>query len=134
VSKLVNWGHWAVAALFAAAAIDSVWHNVLVTLHGVLRALSGEAVSFYPAYNDALWSVGLWICAWGILKWRRWGHRLALCFAIFGLAVFIIGFLGIREMRFRVEFAIWTFFAIGVTAWLLLPTVRHEFTRRAATA
>ena len=68
------------------------------------------------------------MCAWGVLKWRPWGHALAL--ALFGFE-FVIGG---RALLVGDSGLLYPAAACLVLSWLLLPRVRAAYWRRESTA
>ncbi len=79
----------------------------------------------------SLLGLPLLIAAWGLQKWRRWGHILALCVSGFLLlsAVVRAAFGGIRR-----DNAIEGLASAVVLIWFLLPPVREQFGARKSLA
>jgi hypothetical protein len=123
--RIVSWGHWVVALLACAMAVESVWAIIHSTVpmsrsDGVSpRILEANFLFLALAFASAL-------CAWGIFKWRSWGYVLA-----FGISAFelIVGVEAAMVGDISVLFPLAPFL---VVAWLLLPTVRVAYWRRAS--
>jgi uncharacterized membrane protein (DUF2068 family) len=76
----------------------------------------------------------LLLCAWGVFNWRVWGRYLAICFMTFYIIVAMAAFRfgGGSGSYVTLSFAM----ALNILAliWLLLPSVRAEYARKALTA
>jgi hypothetical protein len=134
MSKLVNWGHWAVAVLFGVGGLALLAGDIANVIHDVMGAARGETISFYPVYMGLLWSLLTLLCSWGILKWRLWAHHLALFFSVVDVVTLVAFFFLMPGGRFGAVLIGTIIGAVAVTAWLLLPTVRTEYARRTLTA
>jgi hypothetical protein len=122
VSKVVNWGHWVVAALFAVSGGAWLWDSI-ARLPVVFREHPQE-VTYYFVSDAFLWAPAL-LCAWGILKWRSWARTLGVILSAFIFAVYGIAFVIARKLD-------WAMALIYCSAlmWLLLPVVGAEYSRR----
>jgi hypothetical protein len=130
MSKVVNWGHWIVAIVFALGRLGLLISDAGSFFRGIRSAFHGEAVSFYSLYLDLLWTAAVLVCAWGILKWRLWGHYLALFFAIVAaIAGAFLSYLG-RGSSSEPAMISAAVAALLITAWLLLPAVRRQYVQR----
>jgi len=126
VSKIVIWGHWIVGLLAAALAAQSIWGIVGNTISMDRGARLGPQVLNADFMFVAL-GVVCGLCAWGILKWRSWGHALAL--GIFTFEVLVGGLaalVGDSGLLYPVA-------ACLVLSWLLLPSVRSAYWAKAQT-
>lgn len=128
MNKLVNWGHWVVGALLTFVGLWSLAGYLAAIAPGFWTALRGGPVSIYPDYLGVAWSAMALVCAWGILKWRLWGHYLALFFIAFNLAIAAYVFdvtwhwdIG-TDIRFNCTVAL----ALLMGVWLLLPAVQRS--------
>jgi len=125
VTKIVNFGRWAVALLACAMAAESVWaifHNTVSMSHadGVSSRIPNANFLFLVlAFVSAL-------CAWGIFKWRSWGYVLALGISGFEL------FVGVEAAIVGDTNVLFPLAPLLVVVWLLLPTVRVAYWRRTA--
>jgi hypothetical protein len=126
VSKIVIWGHWIVGLLAAALAAQSIWGIVGNTISMDRGARLGPQV----LRADSMFAVLAVIWAlrgWGILKWRLWGHVLAL--GIFAFVVFVGGlgaFVEDSGLLYPVAGCV-------VLSWLLLPSVRSAYWEKVQT-
>ena len=121
--KIVNWGHWVVAFLACAVAVECVWaiiHNTVSVSRadGVSPPMLGANLLFLAL---ALVSA---LCAWGIFKWRSWGYVLALGISGFEL------FVGVEAAMVGDISVLFPLAPLLVVVWLLLPTVRVAYWRR----
>lgn len=126
MSKVVTWGHWIVAVIFAA-------YGLLLgqaVVEDVKNALNVRSFSFYPAYFDGLQSIAFLCCAWGILKWQYWGHRLGIILLLVASVVWMCT----DALGSMIDYDphIWDvpLAMTPVLVWLLLPPVRSEYSRR----
>jgi hypothetical protein len=80
MSKLVNWGHWLVAVLLGVLGLYFLGGFVfaLVVSKGLRESVpSGHEGTVMIGLNLVAWLPFL-ICAWGVLRWRAWGHALTI--------------------------------------------------------
>lgn len=124
MSKIVTWGHWIVGLLAAAVAAE------------IIGGIIDSTVRMYRAGGFGLEDSG-WIflgfgfalvcalCAWGILRWRSWGHVLAVGISAFAL------FVGNEALLVGDSGPLFPIAALLVLVWLLLPSVRAVYWRRA---
>ena len=132
---LVNGGRWLVAAVFAIEGVTIVWSSVVTRLIDTLSGFSrGEPVSFYPVYAGIMSSGTLLLCAWGVFNWRVWGRYLAICFMTFYIIVAMAAFRFGGGSGSYVTLSFAMALNILVLIWLLLPSVRAEYARKALTA
>ncbi|MGA8144402.1 MAG: hypothetical protein WB987_10985 [Candidatus Acidiferrales bacterium] len=135
MSKIVSWGRWPVAIFFALQGL-----GILMVVVGVLiLTLRDRAGSFYFIYMGLLECAPLLLCAWGILRLRRWGYGLA--FALSALGVLLMAFVFadsgaqtldstivqgaiVYERAFIVSSIV---FDCSILVWLLLPPVRSQY-------
>jgi hypothetical protein len=132
---LVNGGRWLVASVFAIEGVTWVWSSVVTRLIDSLTGFArSEPVSFFLEYEGIMSSGTLLLCAWGIFNWRVWGRYLAVFLATFGVIVAIaaVRFGGGSRSYVALTFAI--VLNSLVLIWLLLPSVRAEYARKALTA
>jgi hypothetical protein len=87
--KVVVWGHWIVGLLAAAITVANIWGIVGNTVSMERGARFGSQVLIADSLF-AVFGMVCGLCAWGILKWRAWGHVLAL--GIFAIQLFVGGF------------------------------------------
>lgn len=129
MSKVVNWGHWVVAALFAALGLDFVWNGIL----GVPRLLREHPTDItYRFVSDALIWITILICAWGVFKWRRWARPLGIVWSAFWIVAISVGFSMRVEsgLRSNVDWLLSVLIGCSVLVWFFLPAVRSEYSRR----
>jgi hypothetical protein len=86
--KAVIWGHWIVGLLAAAITVASIWGIVGNTVSMEHGARFGPQVLIADSQLAVLGMICA-LCAWGILRWRPWGHVLAL--GIFTVELFVGG-------------------------------------------
>ena len=124
MSKLVNWGHWVVAAFFAGVGVPFLW-SVLAGIPTSLRQHPREVT--YIFFWGVIMSLPPFACAWGIFKWRRWGRMLGIVFSVVILA-------GLTTVAFERKVSAgegaFAFIYFVMLIWLLLPVVRAEYLRR----
>ena len=122
MSKVVNWGHWVVGALFAVSGAAWLWYSI-ARLPVVLPEHPQE-VPYYFVSDAFLWVPAL-LWAWGIFKWRSSARTLGVILSAFIFAVYGVAFVIARKLD-------WAMALIYCSAliWLLLPVVRAEYSRR----
>jgi DMSO/TMAO reductase YedYZ heme-binding membrane subunit len=127
VSKVVNWGHWLVSAAFVALGADAIW-SALTAIPRNLREHPQDIT--YRFASSALFCALVVSCAWGILKWRVWGHALALTVCILVVLFDLLFLIAYRD--FELSFSRFAGIAapILIAAWLLLPSVRAAYRQR----
>lgn len=121
--KVAIWGHWIVGLLAAAIAATSIGGIVGNAISMGRGARFGPQVLIADSQFAVLGLICA-LCAWGILRWRPWGHVLALGifafeFLVGGLAL-LVGDSG----------PLYPFVAFLVLIWLVLPSVRSAYWRR----
>jgi hypothetical protein len=133
MSKIVNWGHWVVAALFAAWGLDSLWRAV-VGFPSLFRQHPSDIT--YHVVSDAFLWVAVLACAWGIFKWRPWAHTLGIVLsAFFAVAMGLVFAVGSQSgTKPNPYFAPTILIVCTVLIWLVLPAVRAEYRRRSIAA
>jgi hypothetical protein len=126
VSKFINWGNWLVAAILAASGLLIFGPTIFGT---VANALKGRA-TFYPAYLNVIEFTPFLLCAWGILRWRRWGLILGIILSAIELGLLV--FLTVFDSSVNRDPFAWILpvVVLAVLIWLLLPPIRMEFSRR----
>ena len=129
MSKVVNWGHWVVAALFAALGLDLVWEGILA-VPSLLREHPTDIT--YRFVSDALIWITILICAWGIFKWRRWARPLGIVWSVFWVVAISVGFSMPVEsgLRSNLNWLLFVLIGCSVLVWFFLPAVRSEYSRR----
>jgi hypothetical protein len=125
VNKIVNWGHWAVALLACAIAVESVWAIIQNTV-SMGRAERFNAGILGANFLFLALAFASALCAWGIFRWRSWGYVLALGISAFEL------FAGAEAAMVGDISPLFPLAPFLVVVWLLLPTVRLAYWRRAS--
>jgi hypothetical protein len=110
-------------SLAAVIAAASIWGIVGNTVSMECRARFGPQALNADSHFAVLGMVCA-LCAWGILRWRPWGHALAL--GIFSFEFFV----GALALFAGDSGPFYPFVACLVLSWLLLPSVRPAFWRR----
>jgi len=127
MGRLLNWGHWLIGGIFLA-------FGFLTLLSMGFGLVTATRRAFIDVFADAFGAAVALVCCWGILKWRRWGHYLALYLCITAFVAFALGIYFTRGNSFGVVLAS----AEGVTslmlAWLLLPSVRAKYSGKTVRA
>ena len=128
MSKVVNWGHWVVAVVFAIGGGVQVG-SALANVPRLLRDHPDDIT--YRLVFDLLY-LFLLICAWGILKWRTWSRPTGIVLAAIGMTM--VGIATVTEVQLRMGFDFFQM-AAGLAIcfsfiWFLLPAVRSEYSRR----
>jgi hypothetical protein len=121
VSKLVIWGHWIVALISASLAAGCIWEIVGAS---IIRDARFGPRSLDANFPIAVVGVVYGLCSWGILKWRRWGHALAI-----GVSAFV-SFVGSWAALVGDTGSLFPITAVLVLIWLLLPPVRAAYWQR----
>jgi hypothetical protein len=126
LSKLVNPGHWLVAAIFVASGFVFLYEYIIPDLIYLVRG--DRAV--YPEYLRYFSALPFFVCAWGILKWESWARDLGIGLSIFELlsVVIILCFAGLRVVG--VSAVVFLALICIKLIWLRLPAVSAEFSRR----
>jgi len=122
VSRIAKLGRWFVGALACVLAAGGIEGVVWFCFAYANREARPDLELVLTA--DSMYAGVIVIClscAWGIFKWRRWGHILAL--ALFGFH-FLIGLLGAVSEGSTVVYPL---VAGSVITWLLLPSVRASY-------
>ena len=122
MSKVAKLGRWFVGVLACALAAGGIEGIVWFCFAYADRGARPDWKLMLTA--DSIYAAVIVIClscAWGIFKWRRWGHILAL--ALFGYH-FLIGLLGAISESSTVVYPL---VAGLVVTWLLLPSVRASY-------
>ena len=126
MSKFINWGNWLVAAIFAANGLLIFGPASLGT---IANALKGQA-TFYPAYLAIIECAAFLLCAWGILKWRRWGLLFGIILSAIELGLLVCFTVLDSSANRDPQAWILPLVVFAVLIWLLLPPIRMEFSRR----
>jgi hypothetical protein len=130
MSKLVNWGHWLVAAAFAAKGIYISYRFLLDLIHGKRSSIE----TLYSDYLIGVVGVIYLLCSWGLPNWRRWGLVVAITLSageIFVVALFVSSRFPLWLDR---GIVLWIAITRMIVAWLLLPPVRAQYGQRTQAA
>ncbi|HXX19694.1 MAG TPA: hypothetical protein VEJ46_09845 [Candidatus Acidoferrum sp.] len=106
-----------------------------ISLFGALTAIPGalhdhpREVTYY-FISDLFFSLPALLCAWGVFKWRLWGHYLALYVSVVNLVVIGTALVAIRDRNLEIATACIAALVLCIMVWLLLPAVRKEYVRR----
>jgi len=125
--KVVTWGHWIVGLFAAALTFQSIWGIVGNTVSMERGARFGSQVLIADS-QFAILGIICALCAWGILRWRSWGHVLALCISALEL------FVGGLALLVGDSGPLYPLVACLVLTWLVLPSVRSAYWQRVQTA
>jgi hypothetical protein len=126
MSKLVNWGHWLVAACVCSLAAFSIHEDVLRIIG---PAHTGHEAIYWVGVSarELIWVALSVALVWGILIWADWAHGLLTLLITVALSVVVYAlFAGGREaLNWDVigGFVIYS----STLVWLLLPAVRHRY-------
>ena len=122
MSKIVVWGHWVVGLLATAMAAEIVWGIIDSAVRTDKTAIGSVGLEWRLMVS----AFGLIcaLCAWGILRWRPWGHALAVGISAFEL------FVGTEAMLVGDTGPLFPVAALLVLIWLLLTPVRVTYWRR----
>ncbi|HYL69484.1 MAG TPA: hypothetical protein VEX69_09980 [Candidatus Limnocylindria bacterium] len=126
MSKLTNWGHSLVAALFVASGASALWYWI-EDLATAFRQ-DPQHITYHFIFGAVLWATTL-CCAWGIFRWRPWGRMLGIVLSALCFVVYAVAFVKARDLDWAMALI---YFAM--LTWLLLPNVRAEYLRRAQVA
>jgi hypothetical protein len=126
MSKLVNWGHWVVAASIAFYIGLGIYDGIL---HLTRAAHTGHNLEYLVeiAARDLLLIAVFVAVGWGILIWADWAHGLLTLVMALGVVVVAYDlFTGGREaLNWDVVGGL-TMYSLTLL-WLLLPAVRHRY-------
>jgi len=135
VNKVVNWGHWVVAAFFAAWGLGYLL-SAIVGFPILFRRHPND-VTYYVVSDAFFWIVPL-LCARGIFKWHSWARTLSIVLSlVFAVAMAVLLFMDFRsgvKASFYFAPTIMTAIAWSVLIWFYLPAVRAEYLRRSQSA
>jgi hypothetical protein len=124
--KVAIWGHWIVGLLAAAIAATCIWGIIGNTVSMDRGARFGPQVLIADSQFAVLGLICA-LCAWGILRWRPWGHLLAL--GIFAFELFAGGL----ALLVGDSGPLYPLVACLVLGWLVLPSVRSAYWRKVQT-
>ena len=126
------------AAVFAGAGLNCLFFAIVEGIPGLIDwwrggrpAWSDTGISPELAFPPVALFFPLLLCAWGILRWKRWGHALGILISGAFLAE-----TPKSVWDWRMHGTSWADF-IGlaivclVVAWLLAPKVRRRYWREA---
>jgi hypothetical protein len=130
VNRVANWGRWLVAAFFAFKGFGLIYENIPHFTHAL-----GSHIRL--SYQDYLLVVP-WVlypaCAWGVLRWRRWGQMGAVALSSLELAA-VIGMVAMYgPLSLDRNIILWSVLNAGVVIWFVLPGVRAGYWQRHQTA
>jgi hypothetical protein len=129
MSKLVTWGHWVVSGVFAALG-GRYLVMAFLRIPELIRITRAGTFSYSLSGKVVLW-VPLLVCAWGLWKWRWWGHVIAISLAgLIALASLLELVSVLVSAQYHTVYWIFvTLLAGGIFLWLLLPEVRTSYWR-----
>ncbi len=73
-------------------------------------------------------------CAWGVLRWRRWGQIGAAVLSSLELAVIVAMVAMYGPLSLDRNIILWSALNAGVVIWFVLPPVRAGYWQRHRTA
>lgn len=123
MTKIASWGRWIVglvAVAIAAGCWGGVVYDLISTPHEARFVLQVLAAILGLGSFGAL----AFFCAWGVVKWQRWGHLLAL--GLFGFELYSGGL----ALLIGDSGPLYPLAACTILVWLLLPSVRREYWRK----
>jgi len=126
--KLVKWGHWAVAATFAVTGAPFLFSVVAIVPRSVQR---DPQMGAFTLFWGVILSLPPFACAWGIIKWRRWGWMLAIVDSVVILGGYATVVRNNKALDWGIVLAL---IYCAMLVWLLLPVVRAEYLRRSQVA
>src|ERR1700731_4588272 len=129
ISKVVTWGHWVVGLLFAAVGIDCLFYAYVQGVPGLAIMAHGYRPNFFISYPTIILWIPLFFSTWGIWKWRRWGHVLAMVVCSFLILTTMYRFASLRASGFIGTEIIGSLIVCSILTWLLLPTVRAKYSK-----
>ena len=128
MNKIVDWGHWLVAAVLAVKGFALLYEIVAY----LPQAWRHPNTLTYPTDHLALGLCALYFaCAWGILTWRSWGRKVALAITAFEsviVAALMVVTYGLAIFNARMNLI--ALLNCAAMIWLVLPAVRAEYLRR----
>ena len=128
--KVVDWGRWVVAGIFAIKGIGMLYE---ITPH-FIHALRNRIPLSYQDYLILIpWALYL-VCAWGILRWRQWGQISALSLSFLELAMVVTMVAMYGTFSLDSNIVLWSALNCAVVIWLVLPQVRSGYWQRTQTA
>src|ERR1700736_5538223 len=123
MSKIVNWGHWFVAAAFAMKGIVFSYHFVLDLIHGK----RGSNPISSSDYLMGVVCVVYLLCSWELLKWRHWSLVIAITRSVVEIFFVAIAVHSPVPVWLDRDTVLWGVVTCMIVAWLLLPRVRAQF-------
>jgi hypothetical protein len=132
---VVRAGHWLIVAFLAVLAAFSFWMLIksareLPEFVNAVRTAPatgpGESVGFYIKLRLLLWIPAL-ICAWGVLKWRRWGQALTITLCGLALCLWFMELVLFGRPYLAFHWFATALAATSIILWLSLPQVRSQF-------
>jgi len=140
MNKIVNLGHWIVGLLFAAVGLVCLFYTYVQGMPSLLLMAHGYHAIFFISYPAIILWVPLLLSAWGIGRWKKWGHALGLVQVILLLCWCVrwLVYVGMQNVGMRgvIRIELLRAFLIGVCVlgWFVLPAVRHRYWREVAAA
>jgi hypothetical protein len=129
MNKVVDWGHWAVGAVFVLLGADLLLSS---TMHvpDLIRQHPQE-VTYFVLDHALLGWLPAFFCAWGVFRWRSWARKLGIALCLFFAAVGSGSWIYFRLAgRGDTPLLVMALLAGTVFVWLILPPVRAEYSRR----
>jgi hypothetical protein len=123
MSKLVNGGHWLVAAAFAMKGIVFSYHFVLNLIHGK----RGSHQLSSSDYLMGVVCVVYLLCSWGLLKWRHWSLVIAITLSVVEIFFVAIAVHSTFPVWLDRDTVLWGVLTCMIVAWLLLPRVLAQY-------
>lgn len=130
MSRVANWGRWLVAVFFAFKGFLFIYENAPHFTH----ALGNHIPLTYQDYLLLVPWVAYPACAWGVLRWRRWGQIGAVALSSLELAVIIAMVAMYGRLSLDRNIILWSALNAGVVIWFVLPAVRAGYWQRHRTA
>ncbi|MGD0955885.1 MAG: hypothetical protein ABR953_03550 [Candidatus Acidiferrales bacterium] len=130
MSKVVHWGHWVVAGVFAIKGLGMLYEIIPHFIHALRNQIPFSDQDYLILIPWALYLA----CAWGILRWRQWGQIFALMLSLLELTavVTMVAMYGLLSLDSNI--VLWSALNCGVVIWLVLPQVRSGYWQRTQTA
>jgi hypothetical protein len=142
MSKIVNYGRWPVAVLFALPGLAILSGAVASGVSTIRDGLG----TLYPVYFDLLESAAFLLCSWGLARMRNWAYWWAMAICSLEVIVVVALFLApgkafhalsivIAGMHFESWFIVipWVIPCVCLV-WLLLPSVRAQYLQKESAA
>jgi len=129
MTKFAEWGRWGAAAYLAFRAMFSL-REMIAALPKAWRDPGNlsHAVDYFGLGISLLFL----LCAWGIVRWRKWAHGTAVTLVLVEIVFFLVVIIAFWPVSFFLGLAghnllLWPLLDLPVFVWLVMPDVRSAY-------